>query len=351
MTFRLNGSVVSVSYFLVITYFLGWSGSWDHSIGRALSSANDDAAHRELSLDGVFFLIEGHAKYLQTHGADAICSTWLRHVPPQNSRFYSDTIIGLPESCVRIGHNHTFPCHPGNASLGDSIQSAQFKRENIHLRFAQELKRKPENSLLPKGVRWIVSTEQDAWWDPTVVLRYLRSLEATIPEIHDIPVIGPWKTGPFLVFNVRMLQAVLGNEQVMDTARNNLTRSDPYPIKAWKYDGALYNNDHLVEWATRLCSRPGGAKCRKLNAPRCRGRRTEAAFVYNSKRKPIHALSSNISSQIASFHHVNSREEMMMLEESAELNLRAAANCGNDCAAFPIVQTPCMIWRTDQQQA
>jgi hypothetical protein len=344
MAFGLHDTVLRVSCFFVIAYLVGWSGSWNHSIGRVLSSAD----MHELTLDGVFFLIEGHDKKMETHAADAICSTWLRHVPPQNSRFYSDTIIPLPESCVRIGHNHTFPCHPGDKSLGESIQSAQVKRENIHLRFAQELRINEDKSLLPSGVRWIVSTEQDAWWDPTVVLRYLRSLEAKIPAIHDVPAIGPWQIGPFLVFNVRMLQDVLGNEDVMNHARNNLTGSYPYPIEGWKYDGAPYNNDHLVEWATRLCSRSGG-KCKKLNVPRCRGRKTEVAFVYNSESAQIHAQSSNVSAHIASFHHVKSREEMMLLEESAEINFLAAANCGNNCSSFPIVQKPCMIWRTDQQ--
>jgi hypothetical protein len=121
--------------------------------------------------------MEGQDKTLQTYPADTICSTWLRNVPSGNAQIYADTSFPLPESCTRIGHNNTFPFHPDDTTLGDSIVKAQYEREHIHLNFAQELIAAANNGIgstlpsLSSGIRWIVSAEQATWWDTGKLLQ------------------------------------------------------------------------------------------------------------------------------------------------------------------------------------
>jgi hypothetical protein len=329
--------------------------------------------HVKLTVDNVFFLIEGQDKTLKKFAADAMCSTWLRHVPPQNVRIYSDTSFQLPNSCLRIGANHTFPCHPNNATLGDSIATAQYKRENIHLNFAQDVNlaraanSQPQISTaasshapLPSAVRWIVSTEQDTWWDTKTLLRYLRYLEETEQNIHDGPASGAWKWGPFLIFNVKMLDQVLGNETFMDNAREQLLSVETEPtLDLYRYPGALYNNDHLVQAATRLCIK-SVANCKSFNTQRCRKFAEHAAFVFSpadfaySSSPADSRLRSNATAaaspqsfphqldphSIASFHHVKSKQDMMSLEESA-----SKKHAQNRVSTTTSALRPCMIWK------
>jgi hypothetical protein len=266
-----------------------------------------------LKINNIFFLIEGQDGALQSYAADAICSTWLQKVPPQNARFYSDTHFSLPESCHRVGqHNHTFPCYPGNSSLGNSLVAAQYKREHIHFQFTRDLA--ANRASFPPGIRWIVSTEQDTWYDTKVLLRYLRYIERNMKDIHERPAISFKLVGPFLVFNMRMLQGVLGNTTFMDSCRHTLLKPRRYPLQG-KYDGAAYNNDHLVQWAVKRCK-----KCKRFRLPGCDKRRghyyEQSAFVYD--REKAFPSSSNLELQnLISYHHVKSRESMVALEECA----------------------------------
>jgi hypothetical protein len=298
-------------------WFLG--GQWHDETSEIPGSV-----HGDLTNEHVFFLIEGQDTTLQEYAADAICSTWLRHVPSDNARIYADTTFPLPESCTRIGHNRTFPCHPNDATLGDSIAKAQYKREHIHLNFAQELLAANKGTSLSTGIRWIVSTEQDAWWDTTILLRYLRYLEETVDGIHDGPASGPWKLGPFLVFNRHMLQAVLGNETFMNSSREDLlSRTGPYPMFG-RYEGAAYNNDHLFRWAIKKCAK-SVAKCKHFNTLLCtkaqaRSSEEQAAFVFDGAASTASSFPSKwIPQRIASFHHLKSHADMVIFEESAEM--------------------------------
>ena len=193
--------------------------------------------------------------------AAAQCDTWLQYVPHGHARFFSDTAIAAPDSCAARGFE-VHECCPGNASLGASIASAQYKREHIHMQLGR--------SEWAMKARWIVSTEQDTWLEATKIRHYvLGALEAR-PQLGSRPaLIGSW-VGPLMIFNRHMLAKGLGNVSYMDSCRALYYRclvrfptgaprlrsgdscsyfTSPQSI-AWTKEGAFYNNDHF----SRFCA-------------------------------------------------------------------------------------------------
>ena len=104
-------------------------------------------------------------------------------------------------------------------------------------------------------VRWVVSTEQDAWHNMPMLLRHLQQVERAVPDHASLPLsIGYW-WGPFLVFNRPTLSRALGNETFLNGCRHNLLRCISEPDNscgiqgvAGLKQGALYNNDMLVKF-------------------------------------------------------------------------------------------------------
>lgn len=188
----------------------------------ATASARSVAVGRcMLELSNIFVAVEASdggmrdAKGLPA----AACHSWLSHMPRGRAAFFSDRGGDSPGPCALAGVTNQ-ACCPGNASLGASITTAQYKREHVHLQLAHLLL---DNSKYD-GVRWLVSTEQDAWFNVPVLLDYLRHVEANLGSRgHEQPLsVGHRSLGPFLVFNVAALRRVFGNGTFMDACRAHL---------------------------------------------------------------------------------------------------------------------------------
>ena len=195
-------------------------------LSQAALARRADDANDTLTLDHVFFAIEASDRGLRPK-AQVLCETWLKEVPKGRAAFFSDTAHGsggstggLPEACEALGAVRR-TCCPGNASLGASISTAQYKREHVHKQLAHLLL----DSSKYDGVRWLVSTEMDAWFNVPVLLDYLRHVEANLGagRGREQPLsVGHSSLGPFFVFNVAALRRVFGNATFMDACRAHL---------------------------------------------------------------------------------------------------------------------------------
>ena len=151
----------------------------------------------------------------------AQCSSWIRHFPRGHVRAFSDTAVAVPAPCAK--HRVTVhECCPGNASLGRSLSTAQYKREQMHMTVARMLS---QDSWHSEGVRWILSTEQDVWWDVGRLTEFLSAVEAAEPsvatgEAHAL--VGSWM-GPFILMN-RAMAKRLGDRGTLDACRAKLLR-------------------------------------------------------------------------------------------------------------------------------
>merc|ERR1712203_997292 len=142
------------------------------------------------------------------------CQTWVSLVPRNHVRFVSDTAWNVGGACSEAG-GQVEQCCP--EFLGGNIVTAQRKREHIHLKLGSSA------SSFPDTVRWIVSTEQDVWWNVPALMDFLDGLERQSPKIHEFPAfVGHWY-GPFLVFNRQMLARSYGNGTFMSACRKLLT--------------------------------------------------------------------------------------------------------------------------------
>ena len=108
--------------------------------------------------------------------ADAACSTWLSQLPRGSALVFADTESPASASCEAAGVA-VVGCCPGNASLGDALSTAQYKREHVLMnsRLRQALLASPR-------VRWVVSTEQDAWWHVPRLLDLLHAVDCGLRE-------------------------------------------------------------------------------------------------------------------------------------------------------------------------
>lgn len=225
--------------------------------------------------------------------AAAQCDTWLQYVPHGHARFFSDTAIAAPDSCAAKGFE-VHECCPGNASLGASIASAQYKREHIHMQLGR--------SEWAMKARWIVSTEQDTWLEATKIRHYvLGALEAR-PQLGSRPaLIGSW-VGPLMIFNRHMLAKGLGNVSYMDSCRALYYRClARFPRGAPRLPsgdscsyfthresmaktkvGAFYNNDHFARFcAARLHEPQRGYIEHPRKAVKCGSSTPMYTFVHN----------------------------------------------------------------------
>jgi len=153
---------------------------------RRLPHADSVAPGRRVARAEVLISVETtNAEAIKAGGLiDGQCRTWLQGF--KHVYIFVDDASGLvlPASCREAQVRN---CCGNVTTLGDTLATAQYKREHIHRRLAQEL---------PRGVRWVLSTEGDVWWDPLTLLEYLGVLEARTDPLVD-PVLAAHWWGPF----------------------------------------------------------------------------------------------------------------------------------------------------------
>jgi hypothetical protein len=211
-------------------------------------------------------------------------------------------------------------------------------------------------------VRWIVSTEQDTWWDVDKLAHLLTTIEAAEPKLighllgqqlqhrarwvnGSAALVGSWM-GPFIIMNTFMLSK-LGNPTFHTRCRAqllNCTASfrgsastgwhkscgfDPaHPSTAitgsGRKRGALYNNDHLIQFCSSRAAATNKGLASRLQHRFQRPcsttmikKRSHYIMAYNNKRHdPVVAFKDGLPPSLLAVHHVNA-SGMSFLERSA----------------------------------
>ena len=213
--------------------------------------------------------IESSDRGLELGLGGSQCATWVRQLPHGHVRIFTDnpTRHSLPASCVATRTIIT-ECCPGKANLSESIASAQYKRECLHQQMQHGFAR---GTWPPASARWIVSTEQDVWWNIPKLVAYLTAIESSYPEVLRKPALfGSW-TGPFIIMNQRMM-ATLGDSKFMDTCRKQFIRCryNIWALIRQKEDRACVRNKS----SSASCER--AAACRGM--PTAHGLKKGAAY-------------------------------------------------------------------------
>ena len=256
--------------------------------------------------------------------AAAACRSWINYFP--KVVIYTDLLTGLPPGSAadRACASHVQVarcCGVANATLNNSIATAQYKRESLLVDFAQRF----------RGTRWRVSTEQDVWWNRGRLLAYLERIEQQLYKVGNLgwqtwviagagsgkrltrnetaspemASLHPGVYGPFVIFGEGLLHKAYGSDETLNEYRHAYLRhncnSDGsaapqkgdfvgkrrycpveqsfdcrlicVSVDGFTYPGALYNNDHFLSFALLRAQR-------EAMVPRCTGRyrTTVAAF-------------------------------------------------------------------------
>ena len=208
----------------------------------------------------VLVVVEASDRELRAGGKVAvICSTWLSQLPSGWQAFVlSDTAAsaaGQRGGACKAAGVQVVDCCPGNRSLGDNIVTSQYKREHVHMRLTRVLR---ANAL----VRWVISTEQDTWWNMPLLVELLQAATA---RWNEPLYLGLLNLGPFFILSTRAVLSFLGNSTFMDACRDRLLRClyddhvDRHAescqgavfLHRFVKPGALYNNDHLVDFCLK----------------------------------------------------------------------------------------------------
>ena len=192
-----------------------------------------------INLVDILFVVEMSDERLRYKNyVETMCETWLTLIPIGNVIIFSDTNTSLPNSCHKLNLQKSLECCD-NSKLGENILSAQMKREFIH----QKLFLKQH--LFLKNIKWIVSTEQDVWWNVNKIPDYINSRMVYSSLIETRAFFGHW-VGPFEIVNKYFLENYLGNKTHINVIKEQGIYHDLDYLKTNRRKGSKYHNDHLV---------------------------------------------------------------------------------------------------------
>lgn len=199
-----------------------------------------------INLVDILFVVEMSDNKLKSKiYIEAMCETWLNLIPKGNLLLFSDTSINLPKKCRNfLNIKKSLECCDNSnfgSKLGDNILSAQMKREYIY----QKIFLKKKFLIEKKNIKWIVSTEQDVWWNVNRIPDYINSRMIYLSLNENKIVFGHW-VGPFQIMNINYLYNFVGNITYLNLLKNDGLYNNLDYLKTTKRKGSQYHNDHLV---------------------------------------------------------------------------------------------------------